>query len=85
MKLQLKFRAGTSSAHREGVIAKATRAGAAQVRPLFPGEKDAELASLYVVDVEDPKHQGVVRSMLSAERHVEFVEDEIQRKLRSGA
>ncbi len=85
MKLQLKFRPGTSPVHRDDVIAKATRAGAAGVRPLFPGEKDAELASLFVVDIDDPKRRGAVRSLLSAERHVEFVEDEVKRKLKSTA
>jgi hypothetical protein len=85
VKLQLKFRTGTSNVHRQEVIDKATKAGAAAVRPLFPGETDEELASLYVVDIEEAKHHKAVRTVLSDEPRVEFVEDEVRRKLRPTA
>jgi len=85
VKLQLKFRSGTSAEHRENVIARVTKAGAAAVRPLFPGETDEELASLDVVDIDMPKRHKAVRSLLSGERHVDVVEDEPKRKLKSPA
>ncbi|OFZ98587.1 MAG: hypothetical protein A3H35_15075 [Betaproteobacteria bacterium RIFCSPLOWO2_02_FULL_62_17] len=81
MKLQLKFRNGTSAAQRSSVIARATRAGAVAVRPLFPEDTDGELASLYVVDVDTKKSHDTVRSLLSGEKHVEFIEAEVKRKL----
>ena len=83
MKLQLKFHNGTSAAVRDGVIAKATKAGAVAVRPLFPGDADEELASLYVVDFDAPECSETLRSLLSGEKHVEFVEAEVKRKLKS--
>lgn len=82
MKLQLKFRTGTNAAGRRRVIEKATQAGASAVRPLFPGDKDGELASLYVVDVEQASRREPLVSLLSAEKSVEFVEDEVKRKLK---
>lgn len=81
MKLQLKFRKGTSAAHREKVIAKATKAGATAVRPLFPEDSDVDLSALYIVDVGEPKRHKAVRFALAGEPDVEFVEDEVERKL----
>jgi hypothetical protein len=81
VKLQLKFRSGTSTTHRRQVIAKATKAGAAAVRPLFPGEADKDLALLYVVDIDDAKREKAVQTVLSGEPRVEFIEGEVRRKL----
>jgi hypothetical protein len=83
MKLQLKFRDGTKQAGRQRVIEKATRAGARAVRPLFPGDKDEALASLYVVDVANPARHDALVSLLSAEKSVEFVEDEVRRRAKA--
>ncbi|MBI3915518.1 MAG: hypothetical protein HY322_00730 [Betaproteobacteria bacterium] len=55
------------------------------MRPLFPNEKDKELAALYIVDIDDPECQAAIRSLLSGEPYVEFVEGEVQRKLKSPA
>lgn len=81
MTLQFKFNLSASTARRRTVIAELQRQGAAAVRPLFPGEKDAELAALYLVDCANPKASPRLREFLDKSKVVEYVEDMVQRKL----
>ena len=81
-KLQLKLRAGLTTAQRETVASLAREAGAARVRPLFPGSRDDELADLYMVDVESTAETAKLIEALQKHPSVEFVEREISRKLK---
>lgn len=81
MKLQFKFKATADAKRQEEVIAVLRRHGATQVRALFPDDRDAELARLYIVDVGDEPSQQRALSWLRKSRAVEFAEPEIVRKL----
>ncbi len=81
MAVQFKFREATDAGQRKRVIEK-VRGKGRKIEPLFPGEKDPELASLYRVEgVEDRPAQQEVVSMLEDDDAVEFAEAEAQRKL----
>jgi hypothetical protein len=82
MKLQLKLRQGLPEAERRTALRLAQEAGASSVRPLFPGTTDEELASLYMVDVDSDAAVPRLMKALRSHKGVEFVEPEVQRKLR---
>jgi cell division protein FtsX len=82
VKLQLKLRSGLTKAQRETVTSVAREAGAARVRPLFPGSTDAELADLYMVDVDSAAETSKLIEALEKHPAVEFVEREVRRKLK---
>ena len=81
-RLQFKFRADADAQARREAMRKARKAGAKEVRPLFPGEEDPDLGSLYIVEVEGEAAARAVSTCLNAESAVEFVEREVKRKLR---
>jgi hypothetical protein len=80
-KLQLKIKTGASRAVVDEVIQAAQRAGALSVRPLIPEAKDAELASMFVIDA---KNERAVAQLLKLAdlKAVEFVEPEVRRELK---
>ncbi len=80
-KLQLKIRTGAAQTVVDEIIEAAHRAGATSVRPLLPETKDAELASLFVIDA---KNDRAVSQLLKLAEHnsVEFVEPEVVRSLK---
>ena len=82
MKLQLKLRQGLPEAERRTALHLAQEAGASGVRPLFPGTTDKELASLYMIDVDSDAAIPKLMKALRAHKGVEFVEPEVQRKLK---
>lgn len=77
----MKIKTGASQAVVDEVIQAAQRAGASSVRPLIPETKDAELASLFVIDA---KNERAVAQLLKLANHkaVEFVELEVKRQLK---
>lgn len=77
----MKIKTGASQAVVDEVIQAAQRAGASSVRPLIPETKDAELASLFVIDA---KNERAVAQLLKLANHkaVEFVEPEVKRQLK---
>jgi hypothetical protein len=80
MRMQLKFRDGTPERERTAVLEQ-IKAAKARAEPLFPGESDPELASLYTVeDVPDAGAEALTRS-LGAHGAVEFIEPSAERKL----
>ncbi len=80
MKLQLKLRAGASAAARRALHDTLAQHGAT-MRPLFPGDADAEVAALHVVEVPDEDAGKRVLKALQAATAVEFAEPEVRRKL----
>jgi hypothetical protein len=79
MRMQLKFRDGTSEHERAVVLAQIT-ASTARAEPLFPGESDPELASIYTVeDVPETGAEALTRSV-GAHDAVEFIEPSAERK-----
>jgi hypothetical protein len=80
MRLQLKFRDGVPEEERASVLEE-IKAAKATPEPLFPGESDPELASLYTVeDVPDTDADALVRSVGSRD-WVEFIERGEKRRL----
>ena len=80
MRLQLKFHDGTPEAERARVLDE-IKASKATPQPLFPGESDPELASLYTVeDVPDTDADALVRAVRSRDS-VEFIEPSEKRRL----
>jgi hypothetical protein len=77
--LRLKLRDDAGEDARGDVVAGVERLGAT-VEPVFPGETDAELATLFTVTVADDEATQVV-SFLARSRAVEFAEQEAGRRL----
>ena len=79
MAVQFKFREAAPPAKRKDVVERLK--GKGKVKPLFPGEKDPELASLYrVEELADEPTQREVVAMLEDDDSVEFAEAEAERK-----
>ena len=55
--------------------------GVKNVHPLFPGEHNKELASLYIIEFDDPKIERRIFTLLKKVKFVDFVEPEVKRKL----
>jgi hypothetical protein len=81
MKLQVKFRENSAEDVRQRIIHRIMKIGATDVHPLFPGEADAELATLYIVNTENPQQGKELLKVLNSQEEVEFAEPEVQRKL----
>jgi len=81
MKLQFKFATGVKQSGRQHLIEELAKRGAHRVRPLFPGECDPELASLFIADVKDEKTGSEMLKYLQSSKVIEFAEPEVRRKL----
>ena len=81
IKLQFKFKEHASKANRNEVIDVLFDHGANDVRPLFPDETDKELSSLFIADCQDDVVGQELMGLLNGFEVVEFVEDEIRRRL----
>jgi hypothetical protein len=78
--LQLKFRDQAPAKERASVLAQ-IEASKAKAEPLFPGESDPELASMYTVeDVPESEADALTRKV-GAHDAVEFIERAAARKL----
>jgi len=80
-KIQFKFREDSLKALRKDVVKLLKKEGVSNVHPLFPGETDRELASMYVVNCTNATQKKRVFKMLQSFEEVEFAEDFVQRKL----
>lgn len=81
MRLEFKFRESTPPERRKSVVEEVSKLGAKKVGPLFPGEQDPELASLYKAeDVPDELSESL-KSKLDGDDDVEFAEPTPERKL----
>ena len=81
MRVEFKFRESAPADQRKQVIERAAAKGAVDVAPLFPGEQDPELASMYKAEgVPADEVEGLV-SQLGASTAVEFAERTPKRKL----
>lgn len=82
MKLQFKFANKTGNSARQRVLDAISEFGvSAPPHPLLPDETDAELAALYVVDVDTQKQADKLVALLEHSSAIEFVEPEVRRKL----
>jgi len=80
MRLDFKFRESAVRKERDEVVDRVKELGATKVEPLFAGEDDAELASLYKAEgVPDGQADEIV-SELDAIDAVEFAEKSPPRK-----
>jgi hypothetical protein len=77
--LRLKLRDDAGDEARDDVVAGLERLGGT-VEPLFPGDADPELATLFTVSVDDDSATQAV-SLLARSRAVEFAEQEAGRRL----
>jgi hypothetical protein len=78
--LQLKFRDAAPAEERATVLAQ-IEAAKVKAEPLFPGEKDPELASMYTVEnVPESKADALTRAVGEHDA-VEFIERTATRKL----
>jgi hypothetical protein len=80
VKVQFKFKARAGAKAREALIAALRRVGARDVHALFPDERDAELARLFVAEVAD-EAGGRALALLEQSAAVEFAEREARRRL----
>lgn len=84
MRVQFKFNESAPVAERQELVRVVKRHGAASVEPLFPGESDPELASLYTAECPPEADGGELISMLDSSDVIEFAEAEPTRKLIQG-
>jgi hypothetical protein len=81
VRVEFKFHESAPPGLREQVVKKASRLGAETVEPLFPDERDPELASLYKAEgIPDDAAESLV-AQLGADEAVEFAEPTPERKL----
>lgn len=83
MKLQFKFKDGAAAAERREVVRALKEEGLTDVRPLFPGAKDSQLDSLYLVELNGRDGDEVL-TLLNSSSAVDFAEPEVRRKLVGG-
>ena len=80
MRLEIKFHETATPAQREAAVEQVRSFGAETVEPLFAGEQDAELASLYAAEgVPDAQADDIVSS-IGALDAVEFAEKTASRR-----
>jgi hypothetical protein len=77
--LRLKLRDDAGDDARGDVVAGLEKLGAT-LEPLFPGDADPELSTLFTVSVDDD-HATQAISLLARSRAVEFAEQEAGRRL----
>ena len=80
-RLEFKFRESAPPEQRKVVVDEVARLGASKVEPLFPDEKDPELASLYKAEGVPDNVTETVVSKLDEHDAVEFAESTPERKL----
>jgi hypothetical protein len=81
VRVEFKFRESAPPSRRQQVVETVERLGAAKVEPLFPDERDPELASMFKAEgVPDDAVESLV-SELDAQDAVEFAEPTPERKL----
>lgn len=74
MRVDFKFNESASTEVREGVVGKLKQRGVKVVQPQFPGESDAQLASMYKAEgVPDADAEALCKE-LAGEDAVEFAE-----------
>ncbi len=81
MRVEFKFRESAPASKRERVVATVTQLGAKRVGPLFPDERDPELASIYRAEGVPDNATDRLISKLDAQAEVEFAERTPERKL----
>lgn len=80
MKLRFKFREGSSTTHRDRLLAVLER-DADTVEQLFPDEDDERLASLWSARIGDDQQFAKALKRLKRSRVVEFAEPEPRRHI----
>ena len=81
MRLEFKFREATPPERRKEVVEQVAKLGATSVEPLFPGEQDPELASLYRAEGVPDERADEAVSALGRHEAIEFAEPTPERKL----
>lgn len=81
MRLEFKFREATPPERRKEVVEQVAKLGATSVEPLFPGEQDPELASLYKAEGVPDERADEAVSALGRHEAIEFAEPTPERKL----
>lgn len=80
-KIRFKLQTDTDPDERERVLESLLSEGACEVQPMFEGERDADLASLFVADCEDDRAADSLLEFLRRSPSVEFGEPDVKRKL----
>ena len=75
--LNFQFEKGILDSDIADLLDNMRKAGATSVRPMFPGDGDPDLATLYVVECADKRRFQV---LLSTGYPVKFVEEQVRRK-----
>lgn len=79
--IRFQFTPASERRAREAVRARLLAGGAADVEPLFPGEDDPELASLYTAHAADDAAAAGLVALLEGDASVAFVEGDAARRL----
>lgn len=81
MRVEFKFRESAPQTQRKHVVGEVEKLGAKKVEPLFPDERDPELASLYKAEGVPDEAVDSLLSDLDAHDAVEYAERTPERKL----
>jgi hypothetical protein len=82
MGIQFKFREDAAAERRAEIEHEVAAApGSPTVRPLFPGEEDPELATIFRVEGVPEDQEAALIDRLNSDADVEFAEPDVRRKL----
>jgi len=81
MKVNFKFQEDASDLDRAKVLQLLEDRGGGKVAPLFPGDADPELGSIFVAEVPDGTRGHRAIAALNRSKAVQYVEREPARKL----
>jgi hypothetical protein len=81
MRIHFKFREESKREVRQDLLKNLSENSRCDVRPLFPESEDESLSSMYVAGCPEKKMGKRLTELLKANEDIEFVEEEVQRKL----
>ena len=79
-RIQFKFRPDATEQARRKALMQLQKSGVT-FQPIFPGETDPELASMFAADLDDPKAEAELLRSLNASKLIAFAESAVRRKL----
>lgn len=80
-KINFKFHRTATADLRDAVLSELKTRGATEVRPLFPGTDDQDLATMYLADTADELSSQALIKHLNGCKAVDFAEPQVKRKL----
>jgi hypothetical protein len=82
--IMLKFRKSADQAARQRELEKWIGKQLAKSKPLFPGDEDDELSTIFEIYVHDPSEAQAIANELAEREEVEYAHEPAERAPKSG-